>query len=145
MKHDLFSFSIWSFGLRMIFFRLEYDTDEETDKLLGVEHRINAKNQAIRDAVCKKISFQSSNYLFLPSRRLPNHRLNRKLKKVIIHLEKIRRMFFILIFLSFASKQKNSLIFFLFCKYSASKKNHIRRVVVFYCMLLNDEREWNNE
>ncbi len=29
----------------------EYDTDEETDKLLGVEHRINVKNQAIRDAV----------------------------------------------------------------------------------------------
>ena len=32
-------------------FRLDYDTDEETDKLLGVEHRINAKNQAVRDAV----------------------------------------------------------------------------------------------
>ena len=32
-------------------FCLDYDTDEETDKLLGVEHRINAKNQAIRDAV----------------------------------------------------------------------------------------------
>ncbi len=31
---------------------LDYDTDEETDKLLGVEHRINAKHQAIRDAVC---------------------------------------------------------------------------------------------
>jgi hypothetical protein len=34
---------------------LDYDTDEETDKLLGVEHRINAKNQAIRDAVCWNI------------------------------------------------------------------------------------------
>ena len=32
-------------------FRLDYDTDEETDKLLGVEHRLNAKNQAVRDAV----------------------------------------------------------------------------------------------
>ncbi|CAF3480223.1 unnamed protein product [Rotaria socialis] len=28
----------------------DYDTDEETDKLLGVEHRIHAKNQAVRDA-----------------------------------------------------------------------------------------------
>jgi hypothetical protein len=34
---------------------LDYDTDEETDKLLGIEHRINAKNQAIRDAVCWNI------------------------------------------------------------------------------------------
>lgn len=33
-------------------FYLDYDTDEETDKLLGVEHRMHAKNQAIRDAVC---------------------------------------------------------------------------------------------
>ncbi|CAF3966934.1 unnamed protein product [Rotaria sp. Silwood2] len=32
------------------------DTDEETDKLLSVEHRINAKNQAIRDAAVSKSS-----------------------------------------------------------------------------------------
>ncbi|UJR37903.1 hypothetical protein I4U23_030591 [Adineta vaga] len=32
----------------------DYDTDEETDKLLGVEHRTNAKNQAIRDAAVTK-------------------------------------------------------------------------------------------
>lgn len=32
-------------------FPLDYDTDEETDKLLGIEHRMHAKNQAIRDAV----------------------------------------------------------------------------------------------
>lgn len=31
--------------------RIDYDTDEETDKLLGIEHRMNAKNQAIREAV----------------------------------------------------------------------------------------------
>ncbi|CAF1178772.1 unnamed protein product [Adineta steineri] len=34
----------------------DYDTDEETDKLLGVEHRINAKNQAVRDAAVSKPS-----------------------------------------------------------------------------------------
>jgi hypothetical protein len=35
------------------FFLIDYDTDEETDKLLGVEHQIHTKNQAIRDAVSK--------------------------------------------------------------------------------------------
>ncbi|CAF3509105.1 unnamed protein product [Rotaria sp. Silwood1] len=34
----------------------DYDTDEETDKLLSVEHRINTKNQAIRDAAVSKSS-----------------------------------------------------------------------------------------
>lgn len=34
-----------------LFLFVEYDTDEETDKLLSQEHRINAKNQAIREAV----------------------------------------------------------------------------------------------
>ncbi|CAF0732263.1 unnamed protein product [Rotaria sordida] len=34
----------------------DYDTDEETDKLLGVEHRIHAKNQAVRDAAVSKPS-----------------------------------------------------------------------------------------
>ncbi|CAF1090020.1 unnamed protein product [Adineta ricciae] len=37
----------------------DYDTDEETDKLLGVEHRINAKNQAIRDAAVSKPASKS--------------------------------------------------------------------------------------
>ncbi|CAF1061064.1 unnamed protein product [Adineta ricciae] len=37
----------------------DYDTDEETDKLLGVEHRINAKNQAIRDAAVSKPTSKS--------------------------------------------------------------------------------------
>ena len=35
----------------IIILDLDYDTDEETDKLLGREHRIHAKNQAVRDAV----------------------------------------------------------------------------------------------
>ena len=39
----------------IIEFDLDYDTDEETDKLLGLEHRINVKNQAIRDAVCSNL------------------------------------------------------------------------------------------
>ncbi|CAF4568504.1 unnamed protein product [Rotaria sp. Silwood1] len=34
----------------------DYDTDEETDKLLGVEHRMHAKNQAIRDAAVSRPS-----------------------------------------------------------------------------------------
>ncbi|CAF2517489.1 unnamed protein product [Rotaria sp. Silwood2] len=34
----------------------DYDTDEETDKLLGVEHRIHAKNQAIRDVAVSRPS-----------------------------------------------------------------------------------------
>jgi len=34
-------------------FSIDYDTDDETDKLLGLEHQINTKNQAIRDAVSK--------------------------------------------------------------------------------------------
>ncbi|CAF1011050.1 unnamed protein product [Adineta ricciae] len=34
----------------------DYDTDEETDKLLSQEHRINAKNQAIRDAAVSRPS-----------------------------------------------------------------------------------------
>jgi hypothetical protein len=33
-------------------FLIDCDTDEETDKLLNVDYRINAQNQAIRDAVC---------------------------------------------------------------------------------------------
>lgn len=32
---------------------IDYDTDEETDKLLGLEHQFHARNQAIRDAVVK--------------------------------------------------------------------------------------------
>jgi hypothetical protein len=39
-----------------VYFHLDYDTDEETDKLLGLEHRIHAKNQAVRDAVRKRSS-----------------------------------------------------------------------------------------
>ncbi|UJR08333.1 hypothetical protein I4U23_012604 [Adineta vaga] len=34
----------------------DYDTDEETDKLLSNEHRINVKNDAIRDAAVSKPS-----------------------------------------------------------------------------------------
>ena len=36
-----------------LFSSIDYDTDEETDKLLGLEHHIHSKNQAIRDAVVK--------------------------------------------------------------------------------------------
>ncbi len=60
---------------------LDYDTDEETDKLLGVEHRIHAKNQAIRDAVCNNLDYQNINQLFL-NRPFQNQPLNPKLKKV---------------------------------------------------------------
>lgn len=36
-------------------FNLDYDTDEETDKLLGIEHRMNARNQEVREAVRRKL------------------------------------------------------------------------------------------
>ena len=36
-----------------LFFSIDYDTDEETDKLLGLEHQFHSRNQAIRDAVVK--------------------------------------------------------------------------------------------
>ncbi len=36
-----------------VFFSIDYDTDEETDKLLGFEHQVNKKNQAIGNAVSK--------------------------------------------------------------------------------------------
>jgi hypothetical protein len=51
-KHELISLVLYSTNNSSNFIHLDYDTDEETDKLLGVEHRINAKNQAIRDTVC---------------------------------------------------------------------------------------------
>ncbi|CAM4751654.1 unnamed protein product [Rotaria magnacalcarata] len=35
---------------------IEYDTDEETDKLLAVEHRVNSKNQPVSDAAVSKSS-----------------------------------------------------------------------------------------
>ncbi len=35
------------------FFSIDNDTEDETDKLLGVEHHIHTKNQAICDAVSK--------------------------------------------------------------------------------------------
>ena len=53
-KHDLILWFVShskNYRDKSPIFRLDYDTDEETDKLLGVEHRINAKNQAVRDAV----------------------------------------------------------------------------------------------
>jgi len=48
-------------------FSIEHDTDEETDKLLSNEHRINEKNQAIRDAVCihKKLQEEKKNFLLV--------------------------------------------------------------------------------
>ncbi len=48
----------------LVFFPIEHDTDEETDKLLSNEHRINEKNQAIRDAVCIHENFENKNYIF---------------------------------------------------------------------------------
>lgn len=33
----------------------DYDTDEETDKLLGLEHQLHARNQAVRDADRKSV------------------------------------------------------------------------------------------
>ena len=66
---------------------LDYDTDEETDKLLGLEHRIHAKNQAVRDAVCREIfrreTFEQGISL---SRLCPNRRVNPNLKKVKLDL-----------------------------------------------------------
>jgi hypothetical protein len=44
-------------------FSIDYDTDEETDKLLGLEHHIHSKNQAIRDVVSKPSKSREGTFL----------------------------------------------------------------------------------
>lgn len=115
---------------------LDYDTDEETDKLLGLEHRIHAKNQAVRDAVCWEVFRRETFEQGIRFSRLcPNRRVNPNLKKVKLDLilwrwnslslssltrfQKLTELFFSLV--SIAKKTPSSLSCYCCCAWNRNR------------------------